>query len=264
MKDYSKTTIITAATALAVVFLLAPVLGQGQSEEEKAKARAAARARGIAQARENNTQVLNLYDRQGKIVATVNERDFYNQPVLSPDKTRIAVVKNDPETETADAWVMDVATGKATRITTSQRRELTRAPVWSPDGRELAYVSLRAGSEALYRKAANGEGPEELLYKHSGFGMNLMGWSLDGRYLSYFTADLSGGILYLLPLEGGADRKPTEAFRSTSTVAGSAAFSRQRFSLVHVESIRPARNVRPAGRSLGQGNGERRAVANIH
>ena len=82
MKEFSRTVIITASTALAVVFLLAPVLGQGQSDEEKAKARAAARARGIAQAREYNTQILNLYDRQGKLVATINERDFYNQPVI--------------------------------------------------------------------------------------------------------------------------------------------------------------------------------------
>ena len=109
MKDHFRIAIITAATALAVVFLLAPVRGQGPSQEEKAKARAAARARGIAQARENNAQVLNLYDRQGKLVATINERDFYNQPVISPDKTRIAVVRNNPETETADAWVIDVA-----------------------------------------------------------------------------------------------------------------------------------------------------------
>jgi hypothetical protein len=50
--------------------------------------------------------------------------------------------------------------------------------------------------------------------------MNLMGWSLDGRFLSYFTTDLSGGILYLLPLEGTGERKPIEAFRSTSQVQG--------------------------------------------
>src|SRR4026208_1057985 len=99
MKDYSRPAIITASTALAVVFLLAPVLGQGQSQDEKDKARAAARARNIALARENNTQILNLSDRQGKLVATVNERDFYNQPVISPDKTRIAVVRADPEAE---------------------------------------------------------------------------------------------------------------------------------------------------------------------
>src|SRR5215210_1740915 len=208
MKNY-RTALITASVTVAVVFLLAPLAALGQSDAEKAKARAAQRARGIVLARENNAQILTLYDRQGRVVDIVEERDFYNQPTISPDKTRIAVIKNHPETETQDVWVMDVATGKGTRITSaSERRELSRAPVWSPDGKQLAYVSLRAGTEGLYRKAANGEGPEELLYKHPGFGMNLMGWSLDGRYLSYFTADLSGGILYLLPLEGSGERKP--------------------------------------------------------
>ena len=128
----------------------------------KGESQGRARARGIALARENNTQILTLYDRQGKLVATVNERDFYNQPMISPDKTRIAVIKNHPETETQDAWVIDVATGKGTRITTaSQRRELTRAPVWSPDGKQLAYVSLRARhrrsvSESVERRGARG------------------------------------------------------------------------------------------------------------
>ena len=238
MKAHYRTAIITASTAVAVVFLLAPVLGQGQSEEEKAKARAAARARGIAQARENNTQILNLYDRQGNVVATVNERDFYNQPVISPDKTRIAVVKNNPETETADAWVVDVATGQATRITTSQRRELTRAPVWSPDGKELAYVSLRAGSEALYRKAANGEGPEELLYKHSGFGMNLMGWSLDGRYLELLHHRPFRRNLVPAAARGRGGSQTPRSLPQYVDGAGSAPFSRQPLSLVHVESIR--------------------------
>src|SRR5688572_933696 len=246
MKNY-RTAMITASATLAVVFLLAPGTGFGQSNEEKAKARAAQRARGIALARENNAQVLQLYDRQGKLVATITERDFYNQPVISPDKTRIAVIKNHPETETQDAWVIDIAGGKSTRITThSQRRDLARAPVWSPDGRQLAYVSLRAGTEGLYRKASNGEGPEELLYKHPGFGMNLMGWSLDGRYLSYFTADLSGGILYLLPLEGTGERKPVEAFRSTSTVQGARLSPDSRFlSYMSNQSGRPEMYVRP-------------------
>ena len=177
----------------------------------KGESQGGQRARGIALARENNAQVLHLYDRQGKVVATINERDFYNQPTISPDKTRVAVIKNHPETETQDVWVIDVASGKGTRITTaSQPRELSRAPVWSPDGKQLAYVSLRGGTEGLYRKASNGEGAEELLYKHAGFGMNLMGWSLDGRYLSYFTTDLSGGILYLLPLEGAGSANPSK------------------------------------------------------
>jgi Tol biopolymer transport system component len=242
---------IAASVTVAAVFLLAPPRGFGQSEAEKAKARADQRARGIALARENGAQILTMYDRQGKLVDLVEERDFYNQPTISPDKTRIAVIKNHPETETQDAWVIDVATGKGTRITTaSQRRDLTRAPVWSPDGTQLAYVSMRAGTEGLYRKAANGEGPEELLYKHAGFGMNLMGWSLDGRYLSYFTTDLSGGILYLLPLEGTGERKPVEAFRSTNTVQGARLSPDSRFlSYMSNQSGRPEMYVRPVDTS---------------
>ena len=239
---------MTAAVAtLTAVVLLAPASLFGQSDADKAKARAEQRARGIALNRENNSQVLRLYDRQGKAVATINEKDFYNQPTISPDKTRIAVIRNNPETETQDAWVIDVATGKSTRITTaSQRRKLSRAPVWSPDGKQLAYVSLRGGTEALYRRASNGEGPEELLYKHPGFGMNLMGWSLDGRYLSYFTTDLSGGILYLLPLDGSGERKPVEAFRSTSTVQGARLSPDSRFlSYMSNQSGRPEMYVRP-------------------
>ena len=245
--SHYRTAMVTASAALAAVFLLAPVPALGQSEAENAKARAAARARGIAQARENNSQILNLYDRQGKIVATINERAFYNQPVISPDKTRIAVVKAEPETETQDAWVMDVATGKGTRITTaSQPRDLTRAPVWSPDGKQLAYVSLRSGTEGLYRKASSGEGAEELLYKHSGFGMNLMGWSIDGRYLSYFTTDLSGGILYVLPLVSDGERKPIEAFRSASTMQGARLSPDNRFlSYMSTQSGRNEMYVRP-------------------
>ena len=240
MKDHSRTAIVTASTAMAMVFLLAPVLGQGQSAEEKAKARAAARARGIALARENNTQILTLYDRQGRLVETIDERDFYNQPVISPDKTRIAVVRADPEAETQDAWVIDVATGKATRITTSQRRELTRAPVWSPDGKELAYVSLRAGTEGLYRKASNGEGNEELLYKHTGFGMNLMGWSLDGRYSELFhhrPFRRNPAPAAARECRGPQSRRSLPQYVAG---AGSAPFARQPLSLVHVQPIRQA------------------------
>src|SRR5687767_1304079 len=131
MKNYG-TAVTTILATLTTGLLLAPASTSGQSDDDKAKARAAQRARGVALARENNAQLLHLYDRQGKVVATIAERDFYNQPTISPDKTRIAVIKSHPETETQDAWVIDVASGKSVRITSAARpRELTRAPVWS-------------------------------------------------------------------------------------------------------------------------------------
>lgn len=238
-------TISTCAALSAALFLTVP--GLSQSEAEKAKARADQKAKAIAQARLNNTNILTLYDRQGKAVATINQRDFYNQPTISPDNTRVAVVQAEPEKETSDVWVREFATGKGTRITSSKPRENTRAPVWSPDGTQLAYVSLRGGTEGLYRKPSDGQGTEEELYKHSGFGLNLMGWSVDGKYLSFFTTDLSGGILYVLPLEAQAGgRKAIEAFRSPSQLQGARLSPDNRFiSYMSNESGRPEMYVRP-------------------
>ena len=39
-------------------------------------------------------------------------------------------------------------------------------------------LTIRAGQEAVFVKSADGQGPEELLYKHPGAGMNLADWSI--------------------------------------------------------------------------------------
>ena len=167
-------------------------------------------------------QQITVFDRQGKVVATVGERAIYDRPVFSPDRTRLAVRKEDLESETQDVWVLDMATGNSTRITSNQtqEQERTRWPVWSPDGSQVAYVALRGGYWGLYRKASNGEGTEELLYQHPGANMILADWSLDGRFLSFSTTDLSGGTLYALPLAGDGERKPIVVFRSESQLGG--------------------------------------------
>jgi len=42
---------------------------------------------------------------------------------------------------------------------------LDDSPVWSNDGKRIAFASSRAGYYDLCQIAASGEGPEELLYK---------------------------------------------------------------------------------------------------
>ena len=167
----------------------------------------------LAQIFEANARQLTLFDRDGKNVGQIGTRDLYNQVLLSPDRTRVAVIKPDLEKETNDLWIMDVATGKATQITSSQPREGAQAPVWSPDSSQVAYVALRAGSFNIYRRASNGTGVEELLYKGSA-PMTLTDWSMDGRFLGYFSTDLSGGALFALPVSGSGERKPIEIARS--------------------------------------------------
>ena len=43
-------------------------------------------------------QSLTIFNRQGEIVAMSGEPGLYSQPAFSPDGTRIAVVKADPQT----------------------------------------------------------------------------------------------------------------------------------------------------------------------
>ena len=160
--------------------------GQGQAPapanaDDNAKA---LRARRIARQFERNATVLTVFDRHGKVVARVGERAGYSlgAQAFSPDRTRLVVSKRDLENRTWDIWVLEVATGKSTRITSSQSREQARWPVWSPDGSQIAYVALRRSYQGVYRKAANGEGPEELLYQYPGANLILEDWTADGGF----------------------------------------------------------------------------------
>ena len=247
---------MVATTALSAALLLAQAPGRAQAPapltaEERDQA---LRVKRIAEEFEGDARMLTVFDRQGKVVTTVGERAIYNQPVFSPDRTRLVVAKDDLEIETEDIWVLDVATGNSTRITSSQAREPAWTPVWSPDGSQVAYVALRGGYEGLYRKASNGEGAEELLYQHPGAGLGLADWSLDGRFLSFSTTDLSGGTLYVLPLAGDGERNPIEVFRSESQLRGPRLSPDSRFlSYASDQSGKNEVYVRPFDPSAGAG-----------
>ena len=206
-------TLLTTA-ALCTALLLAPSISKAQLPRDPAE-----RARVISQIMEANARQLTLFDRQGRQVSTVGTRDLYNQPVFSPDGTRMAVVKPDLEKETNDLWVIENASGKSIQLTVSKTRENAGSPAWSPDGKQIAYVALRDAYFSLYRKSSNGQGEEELLYKGNA-PMTLTDWSQDGKYLTYFSTDLTGGRLYALPLAGTGERKPIEVFGSKSQNQG--------------------------------------------
>jgi Tol biopolymer transport system component len=203
------------SSLLACTVLLAvPLRAEAQLPRDPVE-----RARVIAQIMEMQSRQLTVFDRQGNAVGVVGPRDLYNQPVFSPDAKRMAVIKPDLDKETNDLWVVDVASAKAIQITSSQPREGANSPAWSPDGTQVAYVALREGYFGLYRKASSGQGTEELLYKSSA-PMTLTDWSQDGRHLTYFSTDLTGGGLYALPLNVQGERKPIEVLRNKSQLQG--------------------------------------------
>jgi Tol biopolymer transport system component len=200
----------------AVVAFPAAAIGQDVSAADRARVEAEQRAQAIERNARENARQLTLFDKQGKVVATVGDRALYNQPVLSPDATRVVVIKADPVKETTDVWVVDLASGRGIPISTSKPREPVQAPAWSPDAKYVAYVGLRGSRYGIYRRLSTGEGDEELIYQHPGGPIVLTDWSLDGRVLSFYASDLSGSSLYLVPVEG--DRTPVEVTHSEMQV----------------------------------------------
>ena len=60
----------------------------------------------------------------------------------------------------------------------------------------------------MYRAPSNGVGREELLYRHAGFGgISNLGWSADGRFLSFSDLINISGAMYVLPLDGSGNAR---------------------------------------------------------
>ena len=134
------------------------------------------------------------------------------------------------------------------------------APVWSPDGSKIAYVTMRKGQEGIYVRPANGQGAEELLYKNPGAFMNLSDWSSDGKTLTFAFSDMSGGTLYTLPLDGGARSESDRSLQDRSACVRAEILTRRPLPVVHrLRQGEQGRNLRAARRSRG----ERRPLAGL-
>ena len=165
----------------------------------------------------NRLRQLTVLDRQGKVVKTIGEPCACGQPAFSPDGTRVAVSRNDPKTGFNDIWTFDVATGKGYAVTNDVWQDNT--PIWSNDGKQLAYVSTREQYSGIYRKAWDGSGQEELLFRYTpGAGVGFSDWSQDGKFLTFATGALL--VVHLGENEKALDRKALEWIRDENNEFG--------------------------------------------
>ncbi len=138
---------------------------------------------------------------------------------LSPDENRVAIDQTGGG-ETDDIWMLELTRGNISRFTFDPSN---RNSAWSPDGNRLAFLSSRAGTAAIYQKAASGAAKDELLTTVSGVNSGPTDWSPDGRFLLYEqSGEKTGFDLWLLPLFG--DRKPMP-FLQTQFDEGQGRFS---------------------------------------
>ena len=107
----------------------------------------------------------------------------YINPRLSPDGRQIAV--GIEGATTFDIWTYHLEQQRSTRLTFEGDNI---RPVWSPDGKRIAFASVRDDAlTSIYVKAADGSGKAELLYSSEHLpksgGANPSGWSPDGTSL---------------------------------------------------------------------------------
>lgn len=102
----------------------------------------------------------------GTVIGEAAAPGYYTDPQVSPDGTQIALAVRDSPGGAYDIAILDVATRALRKLTVSPAVE--RAPVWSPDGKSIVYLSVRPDAPGLYRRSANGVGSEELVLPSKG------------------------------------------------------------------------------------------------
>jgi len=169
------------------------------------------------------------FDRNGKQIEVVPGEDAYAGISLSPDGKKLAYYLDGTG---FDVWGFDIARGVKIPLTFgASSGQGNLYPVWSPDGKYVAYTSYRNGTYALYQKPADGSGGETLLLEGIDHFRVPTSWSMDGKLLVYHEG-VSGGTyangvpggwsIWVLPLFGGHKAYP---FIQSTFSAREASFS---------------------------------------
>jgi len=153
----------------------------------------------------NTKNHLRWFDRTGKPLAEIGSADSNWTFALSPDQSRIAVSRSNPETGTNDIWSGDVTRGPISRTTRGGLD--SHAPVWSSDGRRLAFLSIRDRHQILSVQESGGASAPRILFKRpvEGRGIAQSDWSPDGRFV--VLGGTRGGML-LVDTAAGNEVKP--------------------------------------------------------
>jgi serine/threonine protein kinase len=131
---------------------------------------------------EGDTVQLTWRDRAGKRLDVAGPAAPWLSLSLSPDEHFAAVIRYEPSNYNS-LWLVDLMQGATSRFVTEGDNF---DPVWSPDGKQLVFSSVRNALPNLYVKPLTGNVPEERLLESPSMCFPTS-WSPDGRFLIYRT-----------------------------------------------------------------------------
>jgi dipeptidyl aminopeptidase/acylaminoacyl peptidase len=106
------------------------------------------------------------------------------EPQVSPDGKWVAYTVATPDMEAnrnaSNIWVVATAGGAEIQLTRSGHDS---SPVWSPDGKSIAFLSSRSGDSQVYLLSTDG-GEAHPLTKLS-TGADMVKWSPDGKTIAF-------------------------------------------------------------------------------
>jgi len=135
-------------------------------------------------------------DNVRRAVRVTHQTGQVQTPSTSPDDREMVYLSDSGGH--GNLWVMDLGTGESRPMTDEQDPSVVMGvPIWSPDGRYIAFFSNKAsqGSGGYWLLSPDGSGLRNLV-PEGGWAA----WSSDGRWL-YYTQSLRR--LSKVPVEGG-------------------------------------------------------------
>ena len=105
---------------------------------------------------------------------------------ISPDGKWVAYTLSTPDMDAnrnaSNVWVVATGGGEAMQLTRSGHDS---SPVWSPDGKTLAFLSSRSGDSQVYVLPMDGGGGEARQLTKLSTGADIVKWSPDGKTIAF-------------------------------------------------------------------------------
>jgi Tol biopolymer transport system component len=161
-------------------------------------ASASTNGRLIVPTRVGDDRRLSWFEPSGLRTPVALEAGQWVRPVLSPDN-RLVAIQN-----AQDLWRVDVARGSATRLTNGATNY---DPIWSPDGKWIAFTSDRTGREEIFVIASDGSGEARHLPTTETQFKLADAWVGDEILVSSIGVG-TGTDLWIVPADGSAPARP--------------------------------------------------------